>query len=90
MLHLALAPSPGVRLPRWFEEGLALWIEQPVTQPAALDPRTEARLLNPASEASLRAAYANARAAVASLVARYGRSAVLAWLDTGIPRAAVP
>lgn len=90
MLHLALAPAPGVRLPRWFEEGLALWIEQPVTQPAPLDPRTEPRLLNPASEANLRAAYSNARAAVASLVARYGRSAVLAWLDTGIPRDAVP
>lgn len=88
MLHLALAPAPGVRLPRWFQEGLALWLEQPVTQPAPLDPRTEARLLNPASEAELRAAYANARAAVASMVARYGRSAVLGWPATGMPREA--
>lgn len=84
MLHLALAPAPGIRLPRWFEEGLALWIEQPVTQPAPLDSATETRLTNPRNEADLRAAYLNARAAVASLVARYGREAVLAMLDTGL------
>lgn len=87
MLHLALAPAPGVELPRWFEEGLALWIEQPVTRPAPLDPATEKRLRAPGNEAELRAAYANARAAVAGLVAQHGRAAVLGWLDAGLPRA---
>lgn len=83
-LHLALAPSPGVRLPLWFQEGLPLWLEQPSTPPAPLDPRTEARLARPRSEAELRAAYANARAAVAALAARHGRAAVLAMPRTGL------
>jgi stage II sporulation protein D len=86
MLHLALAPAPGVRLPRWFEEGLALWFEQPVVQPARLDARTEQRLLAPKSERDLREAYGNARTAMAALVARHGRATVLGWLETGIPR----
>lgn len=85
MLHLALSPAPGVRVPRWFEEGLALWLEHPVTKPEKLDPRTGARLLKPATEAQLRAAYANARGAVAQLMSRHGRATVLAWLDTGLP-----
>lgn len=86
MLHLALTPAPGVRLPRWFEEGLALWIEQPVVHPAKLDARTGQRLLAPKDEQDLREAYANARAAMAALVARHGRATVMGWLETGIPR----
>jgi stage II sporulation protein D len=89
MLHAALAPAPGVKLPRWFEEGLALWLEQPVTRPARLEARTGERLTAPKDEAELRAAYENARAAVAELGARYGRAAVLGWLDTGLPREAL-
>lgn len=87
MLHLALSPAPGVRLPRWFEEGLVLWLEQPVTKAEKLDPRTEDRLLKPATEAQLRAAYSNARGAVAHLVSQYGRQTVLQWADSGLPAA---
>lgn len=84
MLHIALSRNSGGPLPRWFEEGLALWLEEPLAKPAALDARTEQRLLRPSSEVQMRAAYSNARAAVALLVSRHGREAVLGWVDSGI------
>ena len=84
MLHIALARKSGAPLPRWLEEGLALWLEEPLAKPAPLDAATEQRLLRPASEAQLRSAYANARAAVALLVSRMGRETVLSWVDSGI------
>ena len=85
MLHIALSPKPGVAAPRWFEEGLALWLEQPSTKSAALDPRTEQRLLRPATEAELRTAYENAKGAVAGLVQKHGRDKVIGWTETGLP-----
>jgi len=73
-------------LPRWFEEGLVLELEAPgAVKAAPLAAPTEAALRRPASEARLRAAYANAQAAVAMLIGRHGRANVLSWADSGLP-----
>jgi stage II sporulation protein D len=83
MLHLLLDPQPGV--PRWFEEGLVLWMENPTGPAAPLRAGTEERLTRPRSEAELRGAYRDARAAVAWLARRYDRTTLLGWLRTGLP-----
>ena len=84
MLHVLLAGRAP--LPRWFHEGLVLEIERPnAATPAPLGPTTEMDLLRPRSEQRLRAAYSNAQAAVAALIKRHGRVAVLGWISTGLP-----
>jgi hypothetical protein len=42
-------------------------------------------LLRPRSEQRLRAAYTNAQAAVAALIKKHGRAAVLSWISSGLP-----
>ncbi|MBE0659920.1 MAG: hypothetical protein IH602_19655 [Bryobacteraceae bacterium] len=44
-------------------------------------------LFRPRSEPRLRAAYTNAQAAVAALIKKHGRAAVIGWLSTGLPAA---
>lgn len=86
MLHVVLVPGSGIELPRWFEEGLALYFENPAhAKPGALQPATEQRLVHPASEQELRSAYANAKAAVAALIQREGREKTLERLVRKMP-----
>jgi stage II sporulation protein D len=84
-IHLLLRQEAKAALPRWFEEGLALWLERRTAREEPLDRRTERRLHAPASEAELRAAYSNARAAVAALVRRHGLNVVMGWAVSGLP-----
>lgn len=83
MLHVLIAGR--ARLPRWFHEGLVLELEHPGATPAPLAAATEMDLLRPRSEQRLRAAYANAQAAVAALIKKHGRDTVLSWTASGIP-----
>ncbi len=84
-VHFLLQNEAKTRLPRWFEEGFALWLEDRGAPAAALDPRTEDRLMAPASEGELRAACANARGRVAGLIKEHGLRAVLSWVSSGLP-----
>ncbi len=84
MLHVIIASR--AKLPRWFGEGLVQELEQPgAVPPAPLAASTELNLLRPTSETRLRAAYRNAQAAVAALIRKHGRAAVLAWTVKGLP-----
>lgn len=86
MLHLLIAGSAP--LPRWFHEGLVLELERPNTvPPAPLASSTEMNLLRPRNEKHLRAAYSNAQAAVAALINKHGRAAVVSWISSGLPAA---
>lgn len=84
-LHALIGAHAKRPLPEWFSEGLALWLERPTAAPAALKPNTESALSSPVHEQALRAAYENARAAVAALVKRHGRARVLDSLRLGLP-----
>jgi stage II sporulation protein D len=86
MLHVLIAARAP--LPRWFHEGLVLELERPnAVPPAPLSAVTEMDLLRPRNEKRLRAAYTNAQAAVAGLIKKHGRAAVLGWISTGLPAA---
>ncbi len=84
-LHAIIGGNAQRPLPEWFSEGLALWLERPESQPAALRKETPRTIENPGTEAALRRAYDNARAAVAGLVRRHGRQRVLDSLRLGLP-----
>ncbi len=84
MVHVIIAGQAN--LPRWFVEGLVQELERPgAVPPAPLAASTEITLLRPTSETRLRAAYRNAQAAVAALIKKHGRAAVLGWTVKGLP-----
>jgi stage II sporulation protein D len=93
LIHLLVESRAREGTPRWFREGLVLYLAapdqsfQPVTMAEA---RIESTLQNAASqkEEELRHAYAAARTRVAQLVQQNGRDAVLLWLSTGLSDAA--
>lgn len=85
-LHALIGAHAKTPLPEWFSEGLALWLERPTAPPAPLEPATEPALIAPPNEHALRAAYDNARSAVAALVQRHGRERVLDSLRSGLPK----
>lgn len=83
MVHAMVAERAATRLPLWFEEGLALWIESPGGPRA--ETLREQDLTAPESAEAMQRAYAGARGRVKSLVDRYGRAAVLSWVERGLP-----
>lgn len=84
-LHALIGNNARKPLPEWFSEGLALWLERQDAPAGKLEAGTERALAAAPSEAALRRAYGNARAAVAGLVQRYGRERVLGSLRLGLP-----
>jgi stage II sporulation protein D len=85
MLHLLLQAPAAARQPRWFEEGLVAWLLDPSAKAAALDARTESRLLKPRSEAELRLGYENSAAHVALLASKFGKARLIEWAQRGLP-----
>jgi hypothetical protein len=80
-LHMLVEERARRPLPDWFREGLVLYLENP----SAVGEAGAGSVRNPGSEAEMRAAYREARRRVAGLVERFGRAAVVAWLDSGLP-----
>src|SRR6266404_3172219 len=87
--HLLIEPRARPSTPLWFREGLVLYLSEPSksNSPAATlsDKEMEEILRNPGTRERQEKAYAAARARVASLIQRNGKSAVLDWLSSGIP-----
>jgi stage II sporulation protein D len=85
LLHVVVESHASPGLPVWFREGLVGYLERPpVTSSAARAP-ADSDLQQTADLARARRAYADATAAVAALVKRYGETAVLDWVRTGLP-----
>jgi hypothetical protein len=74
--------APG--LPVWFREGLVEFLDRGSGRGTSETPADSA-LRQTADPAEARRAYAEASAAVTSLVQRYGEGTVLGWVRTGLP-----
>ena len=89
LLHMLIESYAKAGTPRWFREGLVLYLTAPneaTPQRAAFGDAAELdrMLRDPHSEEDLRRAYGEARARVAQLVQQYGKEAVLEWLQRGL------
>jgi stage II sporulation protein D len=82
LLHVAIESQARPGLPVWFHEGLALYLEGGVRGVAAIPKDAELRSTD---ARTARQAYVQAGRAVAGLVSRYGREAVLDWVKRGLP-----
>lgn len=91
-LHLLIESRARPGVPLWFREGLVLYLNGD----GAVDARENARSMSYAaldhaltsanSAEALRAAYRQARAAVARLVNERGKAEVLSWVERGVPQ----
>ncbi len=85
MAHVFIESQAGpARLPLWFEEGLASYLEGGAGGGAARIPG-EADLRETSDPARARRAYAQAQAEVGWLARRYGEAAVFDWVKRGLP-----
>lgn len=89
LLHLLLAQVAGSKAPLWLQEGLALYFEGARGQGAPCRFRTRAELERAIAgrDPQMRAAYEEAAALVALLMARHGKAQVMDWLARGLPAA---
>lgn len=87
LLHVLVESQAAPELPLWFREGLVTFLESrgPVAPAAAGAVPSDFELRQTQDAARARRAYAEAASAVAGLVKRYGETAVLAWVRTGLP-----
>jgi stage II sporulation protein D len=84
LLHVFVESQAQTALPLWFREGLTEFLASPGRVPRAQITDDDLRQRADASRA--RNAYAAAMQKVADLIQRYGPTAVLGWLSSGLPR----
>jgi stage II sporulation protein D len=84
LLHALMEAHAAPGLPVWFREGLVGYLERSAVRAGARIP-SDADLRQTADPARARRAYADAAAAVAGLVKRYGETAVFGWVTAGLP-----
>ena len=90
LLHMLIESYAQPGTPLWFREGLVLYLSAPgeVTEVkfAKIDlSALENSLRAPQNEQELRRAYAEARARVAQLAQEHGKSALIDWVQHGLP-----
>ena len=83
LLHVLVESQAAPGLPVWFREGLVGYLEHPPASAGAIPRDSDLRQTADAERA--RRAYQQAVRAVSRLVERYGESAVLGWLHSGLP-----
>ena len=83
-LHLVIQDRARVPVPRWFEEGLALYLANP-SAPATSAVLVEAHVARAPSEFDMRQSYDASRSRVRRMADRHGRAVLVSWLDTGVP-----
>lgn len=81
--HVLVESRSAPRTPLWMREGAARWIAGERTSARAARP-ADAEFTNPRSRESMRAAYDQALAEVAALVAKHGAGAIGGWLARGL------
>jgi len=84
LAHVLIESQGGPSLPFWLREGLAAYIEKGRGSGVARIP-SDSDLRQTGDPALARRAYADATAMVATLVERYGESAVFDWVKRGVP-----
>jgi stage II sporulation protein D len=88
-MHMLIEQRATPNLPRWFREGLVLVLTEPngTRPPASLKSSAEMEraLLKPRTREEFAQAYADAKAAVSQLTAKYGKQTVLGWIESGLP-----
>lgn len=84
MLHVVVEANAVPGLPLWFREGLVEYLAGAHAAAAAAPP-ADSELRQTEDQPRARRAYASAASAVSTLVKRYGETAVLGWLETGLP-----
>jgi stage II sporulation protein D len=90
LLHMLIEAHAKPGTPRWYREGLVLYLSEPN---ATTSSRTsslnvdelERTMISPSSEEQLREAYTDAHALVAALAHRYGKAKLLTWVQQGLP-----
>jgi stage II sporulation protein D (peptidoglycan lytic transglycosylase) len=87
--HLLIESQAGPGLPLWFREGFVEYLDGSAARTAALHIPSDADLRQTTDAARARRTYADAAAAVASLAHRYGETALLRWVKSGIPSSAI-
>lgn len=85
MLHLLVESRAHPKLPLWFREGLVIFLAGGAEAAATGGPPSDRALTHPRDAAEMRRAYRAAHARVRELADRYGREAVLRWLERGLP-----
>jgi stage II sporulation protein D len=89
LLHVLVESQAAPALPLWFREGLVEYLNDPVTPRSSIRIPSDTELRQTQDAARARRAYADAAASVADLVRRYGETAVLRWVKSGIPSNAI-
>jgi stage II sporulation protein D len=90
LLHMLVESHAKAGTPRWFREGLVLYLSQSGGGSRSTDGALSGDALNkmlhsPASEQEMRQAYAEAQARVAKLARDHGTAALVEWLQNGLP-----
>jgi stage II sporulation protein D len=89
LFHLLVETRASPSAPLWFREGLVLQLSSPAspdaTSPNLTVEQVEQILRRGDSRLNTEKAYASAHKMVATLMQRYGKQAVLAWLSDGLP-----
>ena len=90
LAHVLVEQNARPSLPLWFREGVAQHLAENRGQAPVRNSSTDLRALDralrePRSQAELQEAYRTAGSLVARLVNEYGESAVLSWVNSGIP-----
>jgi stage II sporulation protein D len=80
MLHVVVESHAAARVPLWFREGLAGYLEGAPAAGSDVRPPSDADLRQRDDPARARRAHIQSASAVAALVHRYGLPAVLDWL----------
>jgi stage II sporulation protein D len=83
LLHVFVEAQAAPGIPVWFREGLVGYLESSVRTGSGDAVERDLRQTEDAARA--RRAYAAATRKVADLVGRYGASAVMGWLRSGLP-----
>ena len=91
LLHMLIESYARPGTPLWFREGLVLYLAGPGPAPSNAHHSfedvvaLEKALRAPANEEQLRAAYAEAYGRVSQLAQEHGKSALLDWMQNGLP-----
>jgi len=85
LLHVLIESRAAPNLPVWFREGLVGFLEGEAKSAPAREKPSDADLRQTADPDKAHRAYRIAAGAVAALVQTYGESAVLAWVEPGLP-----
>ncbi len=86
LLHATVEAQAAPALPAWFREGVVEYLDHAGSGAATSRAPAEADLRQTKDEGRARRAYSDSRDTVAGLISRYGRTAVLGWLKTGLPK----